>query len=372
MQLTWMEGGKIRMKLSETQQKILKVLWTQSKTTQTEISERINVDKSTVSRNISKLFEYGILRKTGSLNPGPKGGRRMEIIEFNPGWRQLLGISVEQGELYAILTDFSGRAVREYSIFTKVEAENIVKKSLEVIEQLHASKDKLLGIALAVPGVVEPEEGAVIFSESLGMRNFPIKQMVEDELSVPCLVENDSNAAVARTFSWPSGLDGSTAYFLFSLPSDLSDLVGLGVGIGIEGKIFRGCHLLAGEVPIRVPICSRSLPLKALKESLESSSLDFSRFLEKASDILSNILNLLDPCIAMIGGDVNLLPKDVVQDLVILIQEKTYMLERKQLKIVCDFDGLKTPALGAVRAFLLRFMGDLEFANRVLSEVRDE
>lgn len=359
------------MKLLETQQRILKILWAQGQATQIEISETIGVDRSTVSRNINRLFEQGILKKSGSLDPGPKGGRRTEIVDLNPNWKQLLGISVEQGELYAVLADFSGRVVKEYSTFTKVTSKNIEEKLTEVIERFSPFKTELLGVCLAVPGVVEPETGSIILSESLGMKDFPLKQIMENRLSVPCFVENDSNAAVARMFSWPNGLDGSVVYFLFSLPSDLSDFVGLGVGVGIQGEIFRGCHLLAGEVPIRVPICSQSLPLETLKEASNNLKLDFSRFLEKASDIISNILNLLDPCIAVVGGDVNLLPKDVVEALVEKIRRKTYMLERKQLKITCDFDGLKTPAIGAVRAFLSRFMSDLDFANRVLSRVSE-
>ena len=349
-----------------TQQKILHTIWVKSRTTQSEISAILEVDKSTVSRNLSPLLKEGIVEKVAEIDPGPSGGRKADVFSINDSWKYFIGIGIEQGEIFGVLTNFAGKSVASTSKMINIDAENIVDVISEVVEDFMEMKNNILGIALGVPGVVDNEAGVIILSESLGLRDFPLEEVLERRFRKKCYIENDSNAAVARCFSRPMFYGMNVLYFLLSLPFDLSNYVGLGVGIAIDGEIYRGSNLLSGETPLKVALMKKKMTLPEFEKS-PPSDVDYSGFIKKASEVIATIVNVMDPSVAIIGGDVNLFPDSLLNDLMDSIKSKIFMADSKKLELRYDHDGLKTMALGSVRAFLTRFMKDFEFSKKVFS-----
>ena len=60
-------------------------------------------------------------------------------------------------------------------------------------------------------------------------------------------------------------------------------------------------------------------------------------------------------------------PEQLLNSLMDSIKEKIFMVDSKKLELRYDHDGLKTMALGSVRAFLTKFMKDFEFSKKVFS-----
>jgi predicted NBD/HSP70 family sugar kinase len=113
---------------------------------------------------------------------------------------------------------------------------------------LIGDQPNLWGISTA--GVVD-DDGNVLWSPNLGWKNLPLKQAVSRFFGDKGFVENDCNAA-AYAEAWVRG-SKNLAYVTVS--------TGIGMGLVLEGKVYRGSHYAAGEIGHTIvdeegPVCS--------------------------------------------------------------------------------------------------------------------
>ena len=127
--------------------------------------------------------------------------------------------------------------------------------ALTVTEALRKLPDISLhgfsGIGIGTPGIVNVETGTVETAANLGFYGVPIKEYLEQKLSLPVLVENDANAAAWGEFIAGMGNESPPQSLGIKRYTDLVSITmgtGIGSGIIIDGKIFRGSNGLAGEL----------------------------------------------------------------------------------------------------------------------------
>jgi glucokinase len=100
----------------------------------------------------------------------------------------------------------------------------------------------LAGVGVGVPSVVEFETGRVVSSVNVPLTDIPLRRVLSDRLGVPVFVDNDATvAALAEAFDEQ----------LRPVAQNLIMLtIGTGVGGGIVlgGRIYRGCTGGAGEL----------------------------------------------------------------------------------------------------------------------------
>ena len=109
----------------------------------------------------------------------------------------------------------------------------IVHKAAAIV-QAYQQRYDIAGIAVATAGIVRPDaDGEIIFA---GEESFPgysgIKfgQLLREACGVPCMVENDVNAAALGEY-WQGAAQGAGSAFVMT--------VGTGVG---------GCFILDGRI----------------------------------------------------------------------------------------------------------------------------
>ena len=100
----------------------------------------------------------------------------------------------------------------------------------------------LRAVAAGAPGVTDTDRGVVIAtSYLLGWRNVALRDLLEAALGVPAAIENDVNlGAVGECWA---GAASAASDFVF-----LAIGTGLGAGIVLGGKLFRGSRWTAGEI----------------------------------------------------------------------------------------------------------------------------
>jgi glucokinase len=102
--------------------------------------------------------------------------------------------------------------------------------------------EKVSAIGMAVPTTIDYENGITITSPNLtALVNFPIVAVLEKELNLPCILENDANAAAIGE-NWL----GASRDLQNSIAVTLG--TGVGGGIMIDGKILRGADGTGGEI----------------------------------------------------------------------------------------------------------------------------
>jgi glucokinase-like ROK family protein len=145
------------------------------------------------------------------------------------------------------LTDFVANVLwrdRVYFYPTQ-DTESVFERARQLIERAmelgHLKRLRHLGIGVGVPGLVDIKEGLLIFAPNLGWRNISFPELWEKRFGVNVFVENESNAAALGEFYFGAGRGiGNQIY--------LSAGIGLGAGIILRGRLFRGTKGFAGEV----------------------------------------------------------------------------------------------------------------------------
>jgi glucokinase len=153
----------------------------------------------------------------------------------------ILGIDLGGTKIAASIiidTDTIGKPKR---VPTPHGKENIIQALLKLIEEF--KQDNLIvGVGIATAGIVNPDTGEVIGSTGNlpGWEGTPIKKIIEEKMALPVHVENDANASAYAEYR-ASKFKADTCLVTVTLGT------GIGVGIVINGSLYRGAHFAAGE-----------------------------------------------------------------------------------------------------------------------------
>ena len=100
---------------------------------------------------------------------------------------------------------------------------------------------RIVGVGVGVPGTVEPGRGIVSLAPNLGWKGVPIRDLLQDRLGLPVVVDNDANCAALGEW-WVGAGRGSRLMIAATLGT------GIGGGIVKEGRVLRGVGGAAGEI----------------------------------------------------------------------------------------------------------------------------
>jgi len=153
----------------------------------------------------------------------------------------------------SVLADERGRFVARATSHIRGDegSERILGMIADAVERLlkeqGRSPEDLRAVALAVPGLVNPETGTVGGAANLaGWIDVPAAEMLRRRLPVPVQVENDVNMAALGEM-W-RGAGRGRRHILFVAPG-----TGIGGGVIIDGRLHRGAHRFAGEIGYSCP-----------------------------------------------------------------------------------------------------------------------
>jgi predicted NBD/HSP70 family sugar kinase len=216
--------------------------------TRAELTEATALSAPTVGTLTVELIRGGLLRHLGT---GPsRGGRRPSFMEFNSRYGFVGGVSLGPTRTRVALADLRGQrlASRAWPTPAGLGPQPLLVKIAGWVKSLMAEAgvppDRLLTVAAAAPGAVNPTNGTVmnLVSNLKGWSQVPMGEILKEALGgVPVSVENDVNLAVLGE-RWRGAAKGHhTCAFLY-IGS------GIGAGIVVNGELHRGHHHLAGEV----------------------------------------------------------------------------------------------------------------------------
>lgn len=95
-------------------------------------------------------------------------------------------------------------------------------------------------VGVGAAGFVDEERAKVLFAPHLSWRDEPLRDALRTRLGLPVVVENDANASAWAEMCVGAGR-GSDDVVVVNLGT------GIGGAVGIDGRLHRGRHGLAGE-----------------------------------------------------------------------------------------------------------------------------
>ncbi|MFI6901676.1 ROK family protein [Nonomuraea sp. NPDC050394] len=205
-----------------------------------EIAARLGLGAATVTEHTRRLIDLGYLRE---LAPQVSGrGRPRVPLEVLPDAAYTLGLRVHHTHVVGVLMRLNGSEVRRFTLPFDPRhepVEQLAKMCLEVLGEPGAG-ERVRGVGLAVPGVIDPAKGVVRLSPHLGWSDLALRPRLAELLPVPVLIDNDTRAS-------------TTAELLFGTGRDHDDFLvlavggGVGMGIVLGRRVHRGPDGVAGE-----------------------------------------------------------------------------------------------------------------------------
>ena len=102
------------------------------------------------------------------------------------------------------------------------------------------SRHRVQAVGLGAAGFIDEERASVRFAPNLAWREEPLRLRVEDLIGLPVVVENDANASAWAEVRF--GAARGHAHVIF-----VGVGTGIGAGIVLDGRLYRGQWGMAGE-----------------------------------------------------------------------------------------------------------------------------
>jgi glucokinase len=256
----------------------------------------------------------------------------------------------------------------------------IIDSIQKIIKDKNLKKSGIQGIGLGLPGPIDVQRGIVHFFPNIpGWKEVKLKDILQKRLRLPVHLDNDANLMALAEFYRGAALKAKNAVCL-TLGT------GVGGGIIIEGRLYRGSTFNAGEIG-HIPIneegpqcnCAGKACLEAyvgntriLKRArqifrrnitLEEVSILAKRKNKRAIKIwqdvgrrlgiaLSGVVNLLNPDVIVIGGGLAGAGEVLFRNIRLTIKQRAMRVQAKHVKVLAAKLGSDAGLIGA--ALLVR------------------
>lgn len=303
--------------------------------TRGEIIEVTGLSRMTVAQRVDALLSAGLIREGAAERS--TGGRRPKGLEFNVDHSAVIAASVDTTHSRTALTDLSGRVLSKLDLEVAVVdgPEQVLHAITGSIQRLMAEGDvppsRIGGIGICVPSPVDPVSLRPSQPPIMpGWDAYPIVEHLQDVLPVPVLVENDADAMALGEHV--TDYSESPAFCFVKVST------GIGTGIVIDGRVYRGIDGGAGDIghvrlarfPEAVCQCGAQGCLAAVASGravaaaltkvgipaasgrdvralLERGDLEATRLTHEAGrvigEVMATVVSLLNPGVLLLGGD---------------------------------------------------------------------
>ncbi|HPG82153.1 MAG TPA: ROK family protein [bacterium] len=373
---------------------VIRKLMRDAPITKKEIAATTALSFAKVNSITMELQSIGLISETGKTDSN--GGRPSALYQIYPDFAFAIGCELSHKKVSTIVVDLTGKIISRHSASFEIKEgkEALIAKILAGIElELEKSgfpREKFIGIGIAVAGLVNPQDGtSTPFPHLADWGNIALKEIIEKEFDLYCYVENVANAAALAelNYGFNRKIDNILALNVGS---------GLGMGIILDGQLYKGVTGSAGEfghitVDENGPLCkcgnvgcletlaSTSAVVAKAKEMIarqvvsrltsccdgDPDRLDFKSISEAAlqgdklayslldemgrnlGEGIVTLINLFNPGMILIGGEVCQAEELILQPILNVVQKRALEIPRKVAQIVFSRLGGHAGIIGA-------------------------
>lgn len=240
----WIAMKQVKIKqraIAEAESELMRQVRLSESASRIELARQLNLAPSTVGLYVDRLISEGYLRE--ERKPTTGSGRPPVILELEPQAGEFVGIDFEASQIALTSVDFSQRILQQSA--SRILASDSPTQVVDKIEQAIATsgrRHRLLGIGVAVPGVIDHERGMAVHYEHIrGWENVPIVEQLSKRFKAPVYIENNVRA-MALAEQWFGKARGLRNFICVGIRS------GIGAGIVVNGELHSGHDGLAGEI----------------------------------------------------------------------------------------------------------------------------
>ena len=203
------------------------------------------LSKPTVSQALANLEAAGLVRPVGPASPSM--GRTAMLYEADPTAGYVLGIDIGRAWIRVAAADLSGAIVarrdeRNRARGAAALVEAVGEVAHEVVAAAGITWRKVAHTVVGGPGVFDPDSDRLRHAPNLpGWSRPGVMSSLREALPPTVALDNDANLAAVGERSYGRGREARTFVYV-------SVGTGIGMGVIIDGELYRGAHGAAGEV----------------------------------------------------------------------------------------------------------------------------
>lgn len=222
--------------------KIVKHLYFSNMLSCADLSDKINKSLPVTTKMLGKLIEEGWVTETGFA--ASTGGRRAVMYSLKPDVLYVVSVAMDQLITRIAILNMQNAQVTSTEIYELPLTRNpqalvmLTEKIEEVINKSGIARNKIAGVGIGMPGFVDALQGQnYTFLEP---EQGSLTQYISAKLKLPVFIDNDSRLIALAELMFGSARGKKNAMVIN---------VGWGVGLGmiLNGELFRGHNGFAGE-----------------------------------------------------------------------------------------------------------------------------
>ncbi len=224
---------------------ILNMLRLYAPISRAQVANLTGLNRATVSNIVNVLIDEGLVSEEEQKGSGI--GRPAISLGLRPDGGAVIGVEIGVDFVAVLLTNFVAEKIWDTRVQTDPTQSQmmIISQAEQLIDQalLLANEQRLrpLGIGVGLPGLVNVHQGNLVMAPNLRWRDVPLRLMWNQRFHLPIYIENEANLAALGEYYF--GIARDIDNFIY-----LSAGIGLGGGIMVDGKLFRGGSGYAGEI----------------------------------------------------------------------------------------------------------------------------
>lgn len=192
------------------------------------------------ARILNELVKEGYVHERGFAISS--GGRKPLNYSLVNNTHYIVSVAMDQFSAQMVVVDMNNNFVAEIKRYDfeiyDLQVEAFIIYLNEFIKNSGIAKNKIIGIGISMPGFVDTEKG--INYSYLKVNGQTLVQYIQQQIAIPVFLDNDSTAI-------------ALAEQKFGIAAPLKNIMvlnlgwGIGLGMILNGHIFRGNNGLAGE-----------------------------------------------------------------------------------------------------------------------------
>jgi predicted NBD/HSP70 family sugar kinase len=250
------------------QRVLLDLLFTSGQATRPQLGRITGLSQPTVIAALADLEKLDLVRPCGRTTSAP--GRAPMLYEVNPSVGAVVGVDIGRKWIRLLVTDLAASRLSELTVLNTASDRNSL---VEAVGQLVSKGIADAGLepqaithtVIGSPGVYDADRSQLLYAANLpGWLRSRVVKALDERIGTAVTIDNDANLAALGEYTYGAGKSAEQFVYL---------TIGTGVGVGIvmDGKLYRGFRGSAGEVgylPIgrELPLTPRGRPQRGMLE----------------------------------------------------------------------------------------------------------
>ena len=238
-------GGTPRLLRAHNERTLLEHLRAAGPSSRPGLARIAGLSKPTVSQALANLERAGLVRTVGPASPSL--GRTAMLYEVDPTAGYVVGIDIGRAWIRVAAADLAGEIVARRDERNRARSAAALVKSVgevahDVVAAAGLTWQRVAHTVVGGPGVFDPDSDRLRHAPNVpGWSRPGVMSALREALPPTVTLDNDANLAAVGERTYGSGRDARTFVYV-------SVGTGIGMGVIIDGELYRGAHGAAGEV----------------------------------------------------------------------------------------------------------------------------